>query len=483
MSNETPASDQTVIADLPRLLKLQKDAVLKDGAPNLALRRDRLARLSALLHDNRHKLADAMSQDFGNRARATSLLYDVLALLGSIAHTREHLHLWMQPDLYPDPAPGAYARVEYQPKGVVGVVSPWNFPVQLAIGPIVGILAAGNRSLLKPSELTPATSELQKELIAAAFDESELSVVTGGPAVGAAFTALAFDHMIFTGSTVVGKHVAHAAADNLVPVTLELGGKSPAIISHSADLEQAVSRLLTAKVLNSGQLCVSPDYTLVPEDKREAFVEIANRTIARVFPTQTDNADYTTIVNERHFNRINGLIEDARAKGAKIVPLVPAGEAPVDPATRRIAPTLVLDTQPGQQILEEEIFGPLLPVITYTTIDEAIAYINARPRPLALYYFGKDALEERLVLDRTTSGGVTINDCISHLSDENLPFGGVGDSGQGHYHGIYGFRTFSHAKSVYRQAEVNPAAALVSPPFDTSTHAFLDQAFAAFAAK
>jgi coniferyl-aldehyde dehydrogenase len=323
-----------------------------------------------------------------------------------------------------------------------------------------------------------AISEVLKELIAAAFDESELAVVTGGAAVGAAFTALAFDHLIFTGGTAVGKHVAHAAADNLVPLTLELGGKSPAIVGTSVDLEQAASRILTAKVLNSGQLCVSPDYALVPEAKRDALVDIATATVSRLFPTQKGNPDYTTIVNQRHFERINGLIEDARAKGAKVVALVPAGEEPIDPATRRIAPTLVLDTKPGMKILEEEIFGPVLPVLTYTTIDEAIGYIT---RPLALYYFGTDAFEERLVLDKTISGGVTINDCVSHLSDENLPFGGVGDSGMGAYHGRYGFLTFSHAKSVYRQADVVPAAALIAPPFGAPIRAFFDQAFAAFA--
>jgi coniferyl-aldehyde dehydrogenase len=484
MSNEICAADQAAIADMQRLLKLQKQAVLDQGAPSLQLRYDRLDRLSAALHRNRNKLAEAMSQDFGNRARATSLLLDVLALLGSIAHNREHLHLWMQPDLKPDPAPGAYARVEFQPKGVVGVVSPWNVPVQLAIGPIIGILGAGNRSLLKPSELTPATAEALKELIAPAFDESEVAVVTGGPAVGAAFTTLAFDHLIFTGGTAVGKHVARAAADNLVPLTLELGGKSPAIVSATVDLEQATRRILTAKMINSGQICVSPDYVLVPEARREAFVEIAATTISQLFPTQKGNPDYTTIINEHHFKRINGLIEDARAKGAKIVALVPTGEEPVDPASRRISPTLVMDPQPGMKVLEEEIFGPLLPVITYTTIEEAIGYVNARPRPLALYYFGKDESEERLVLDKTISGGVTVNDCISHLTDENLPFGGIGDSGMGHYHGgIYGFRTFSHARSIYRQADETPGAALLSPPFDATTTAFFDQAFAAFGEK
>ncbi|MHC8378412.1 coniferyl aldehyde dehydrogenase [Pseudomonas sp. MDT1-16] len=484
MNTDISVGDQTAIADMGRLLTLQRRAVLEQGTPDLKLRLDRLDRLSAALHGNRNQLAEAISHDFGNRARATSLLLDVLALLGSIAHNRANLHEWMKPDVQPDPVPGGQARVEFQPKGVIGVVSPWNVPVQLAIGPIIGILGAGNRALLKPSELTPVTAQALKELISGAFDESELAVVTGGAAVGAAFTALAFDHLLFTGSTAVGKHVARAAAENLVPLTLELGGKSPAIVGTTVNLEQATSRILTAKMLNCGQVCVSPDYVLVPQDKRDAFIEIASQTIGRLFPIQHGNPDYTTIVNERHFSRLNGLIEDAKAKGAKVLPLIAAGEAPVDPATRRISPTLVLDTTPDMQIMKEEIFGPLLPVIAYSSIDDAIDYVNARPRPLALYYFGQDEAQEQRVLSETISGGVTVNDCISHLTDENLPFGGVGESGMGHYHGgIYGFRTFSHAKAIYRQADVLPMAELLSPPFNSGTEAFFEQAFAAFAPK
>lgn len=483
MNNNESRADLDTITDLPRLLRLQKDAVIREGTPNLSLRHDRLARLSSMLHTNRQELADAISQDFGNRAQATSLLYDVLALIASIAHTREHFPIWSQPDINPAPAPGVISRVEYQPKGVVGVISPWNFPVQLALGPIIGILAAGNRAMLKPSELTPITSELLKSLVGSAFDEAEIAVVTGGQAVGAAFTELSFDHLVFTGGTAVGKHVARAAANNLVPLTLELGGKSPAIVSNTVDLEQAVSRIMSAKVLNSGQLCVSPDYVLVPYDKQDAFVQIAKTVTSQLFPSLIGNPDYTSIVNNHHFNRINDLIEDARDKDANIVPLSPMGEPSVNSETRQIAPTLVLNVQEGQKILEEEIFGPLLPVVTYSNVDEAINYVNSRPRPLALYYFGTDADEERLVLDKTVSGGVTINDCISHLSDENLPFGGVGPSGYGHYHGIYGFRTFSHAKAVYRQADVTPVAALLNPPFGEQNQSFLEQAFAAFQAK
>lgn len=482
MSMYEPAKDQARIVELERLLKLQKKTCLQQGAPDLQLRRDRLDRLSAALHRNRDKIATAVSQDFGNRAVATSLLLDVLSLLGSIAHNREHLAQWVEPDRQPDPAPGAESWIEFMPKGVIGVVGPWNVPVQLTIGPLIGILAAGNRAIIKPSEFCPATAETLKAMIAEAFDESEVAVVSGGTAVGEAFARLPFDHLIFTGSTAVGKQIAAAAAANLVPLTLELGGKSPAIIGEKVNMKQAASRIMISKMLNSGQICVAPDYVLVHEDLRDEFVEISRQTIKDIFPQQAGNPDYTSIINDRHFNRLAGLIEDATAKGATVLPLSPEGETALDPAARRIAPHLVLAAKPDMKILEEEIFGPLLPVLTYRSLDEAIDHVNSRPRPLALYYFGTDHAEERQVLDGTISGGVTVNDCISHLTDENLPFGGTGESGMGHYHGgIYGFRTFSHARAVYRQAEQPFMAALMSPPFAEQTQAIFNQAFEAFA--
>lgn len=474
MSNPTELDSD--IAVMQTLLQRQKTAHLQEGAPSLELRYDRLDRLDALLAGNADKLAQAMSEDFGSRSRQASQLYDVLALRQSIQHCRAHLPQWLQSEHHDAPYPGAELRVDFQPKGVVGVVSPWNFPVQLALGPVVCILGAGNRAILKPSELTPSTSALMQQLIAASFDQTELAVVTGGPDIGVAFTQLAFDHLIFTGGTSVGRHVARAAADNLVPLTLELGGKSPAIIGSSADLHQAVGRIMAAKTVNAGQICIAPDYVLIPRGQEDAFVAEAGAAVTAMFPTLKDNPDYTSIINQRHFARINGLVDDARAKGARVVEINPAQEDFSEPSLHRIAPTLVLDTTPDMDIVHEEIFGPVLPVLAYDSIEQAIAYINARPRPLALYYFGKDEAEERRVLQSTTSGAVTVNDCLSHVAAEDLPFGGIGDSGMGAYHGRYGFLTFSHAKAIYRQAEAPPAEALLRPPYAQPIKQFLAQA-------
>lgn len=479
MTTPTDSTDEQALTDMRKLLQLQKRAVLDEGIPDLRLRVDRLDRLAALLTSHREEIAEAISEDFGNRPREANLMYDVLALLGSIEHARQHLAGWMQVETYPEPAPGAEARVEFQPKGVIGVVSPWNLPVQLSIGPVIGIVGAGNRAILKPSELTPATSELLKNAIGAAFDESELAVVTGSIEVAAAFTALEFDHLVFTGATAVGRHVARAAADKLVPLTLELGGKSPVIIGKTADLQHAANRISIAKTLNAGQTCVSPDYVFIPEGKEQAFIDEFTSATTRMFPTLDENRDYTTIINERHFDRLMGLVNDARAKGAEVIEIRPADEDLKGSETRRIAPTLILNVQPGMKILGEEIFGPILLVMNYSALDEAIDFINARPRPLALYYFGNDAAEERRVLDATVSGGVTVNDCIRHITYDYLPFGGVGDSGMGAYHGRYGFLTFSHARAVYRAANtVSAADELAIPPFGAPLQNFLANAFA-----
>lgn len=462
--------------DMRRLLDRQRQACLAEGSPDLALRLDRLDRLAALLSHHADDIARAVCDDFGGRSRENSLFFDVVALLESIKHSRAHVAEWMKPEVYPAPFPGSEARVEFQPKGVIGVVSPWNFPVQLALGPVIGIFAAGNRTIIKPSELTPATSDLMKELIAAAFDETECAVVTGGPDVAAAFTALPFDHLVFTGGPSVAHHVARAAASNLTPLTLELGGKSPVIISASADLSQVADRVMGAKTLNAGQICLAPDYVLLKKGTEQAFVEAARAAVARMFPSLKDNPDYTSIINVRHYERIRDLLDDAADKGGTILALHPAEEDLSDPSAHRIAPTLVLDTSDDMKLRHEEIFGPVLPVLSYDDFEEAIAYVNARPRPLALYYFGQDAGEERRILDATTSGAVTINDCMSHVMVEDLPFGGIGPSGIGAYHGRYGFQTFSHPKAIFRQAERSPLEAIIRPPFAAPTHRFLEQA-------
>ena len=370
---------------------------------------------------------------------------------------------------------GAKAEVRFQPKGVVGVISPWNFPVNLTFAPLAGILAAGNRAMIKPSEFTPATSELMQTMFAGAFSEEEIAVVTGGPEVGEAFSRLAFDHLIFTGATSVARHVMRAAAENLVPVTLELGGKSPVILGKSADLKVAAARVMNGKTLNAGQICLAPDYVLAPKDQVEGFVNAARASVSTMFPTIKDNPDYTSIIAQRHYDRITGYIDDARAKGARVIELKPEGEDLSQQPHRKIAPTLILDPTDDMKVMQEEIFGPVLPVKSYETLDEALAYVNGRDRPLGLYYFGDDPAEREEVLSRTTAGGVTVNDVVMHVAQEDLPFGGVGPSGMGSYHGVDGFREFSHRKAIFSQMknDIGPLK-MLRPPYGPGIRKMLD---------
>jgi coniferyl-aldehyde dehydrogenase len=448
------------------ILERQKLAQLTDGAPSAAVRIDRLDRAIGLLIDHAGDIADALRDDFGHRSVQGSLITDVAASIDPLKHAKKHLKRWMRRDARKvSPAAlallGARAWVDYQPKGVVGLISPWNFPFNLTFSPLAGILAAGNRAMIKPSEFTPRSSALMQAMIAHAFDDTEIAVITGDSHVGEQFSALPFDHLIFTGATSVARHVMRAAAEHLVPVTLELGGKSPAIVGRDADLDLAAKRLMFGKTLNAGQVCVAPDYALVPFDRVEAFVDALRRAVTGMFPTLRDNPDYTSIVNARHHERLLGYLADATAKGATLRPLGAAGEAFDD---RRLAPTVVLGANDGMDVMREEIFGPILPVIPYDGIDSAIVHINAHARPLSLYYFGNDRDEQERVLARTVVGGVTLNDTILHLTMDELPFGGIGPSGMGAYHGVDGFRTFSHARSVYRQARFD-VSAMLRPPY------------------
>jgi coniferyl-aldehyde dehydrogenase len=448
------------------ILERQKLAQLTDGSPSVAVRIDRLDRAIGLLVDHSADIADALRDDFGHRSVQGSLITDVAASIDPLKHAKKHVRRWMRRDPRPvTPAAlallGARAWVDYQPKGVVGLISPWNFPFNLTFSPLAGILAAGNRAMIKPSEFTPRSSALMQQMIAKGFDESEVAVITGGSDVGEQFSALPFDHLIFTGATSVARHVMRAAAANLVPVTLELGGKSPAIVGRDADLDLAAKRLMFGKTLNAGQVCVAPDYALVPRDRLEAFVDALQRAVTGMFPTLRDNPDYTSIVNTRHHERLLGYLDDATSKGATVRSLGSPVETFVD---RRIAPTVVLGANDTMNVMREEIFGPILPVIPYDGIDVAISHINAHERPLSLYYFGNDHEEQERVLARTVVGGVTINDTILHLTMDDLPFGGVGPSGMGAYHGVDGFRTFSHARSVYRQARFD-VSAMLRPPY------------------
>ncbi|MBE0620816.1 MAG: coniferyl aldehyde dehydrogenase [Burkholderiales bacterium] len=447
------------------ILERQRAAFAEEMNPSLAVRRDRLARLAAMGEKHAAEIIDAISADFGHRSSHETQMAELVLVGATIRHAQRHLKGWMKPRRMPTAMhyrPGSN-RLLRQPLGVVGIVSPWNYPYQLALAPAVPAIAAGNRVMIKPSELTPRFAELLQHIVAESFAEDEMAVVTGDALTGKAFTELPFDHLFFTGSTAVGRLVAQAAAKNLTPVTLELGGKSPAILDPSSDLAVAVPRLAFGKLLNAGQTCIAPDYAFVPNNRIDAFVEQMHRAVAQMYPRLAANPDYTSIVNERHFSRLQGLLEDARAKGARIVPINPAGEA-FDPALRKQPPVLVLGVKPEMKLMQEEIFGPILPVLGYDRIEEAIAYINGHDRPLALYWFGSDGASRDKVLNQTISGGVTLNDCIWHIAQEDQPFGGVGASGSGSYHGEWGFRTFSKEKPVFVQPRLN-GMFLMYPPF------------------
>jgi len=469
-------------ASMQALLAKQKAAHLRDGPPSAETRIQRLDRCIGLLVEHRKAIEDALNADFGSRSPEATAFTDVAASIGPLQHAKANLKKWMKTERRKtSPALlglfGAKAEVRYQPKGVVGVISPWNFPVNLTFTPLAGILAAGNRAMIKPSEYTPATSELMARMFGGAFSEEEIAVVTGGPEVGQAFAGLAFDHLIFTGATGIARHVMKAAAENLTPLTLELGGKSPVILGRSADVAVAAARIMNGKTLNAGQICLAPDYVLAPKEKLEAFVGEAQGAVARMFPTIRDNPDYTAIVAQRHYDRIMGYIEDARAKGARVVELKPEGEDLTQQEHRKIAPTLIIEPTDDMKVMQEEIFGPVLPVKTYESVDEAVAYVNAHDRPLGLYYFGDDAAEQEKVLTATTSGGVTVNDVVFHVAQEDLPFGGVGPSGMGSYHGHDGFREFSHKKAVYSQLkkDIGPLVQM-RPPYGAGFRKYLDGA-------
>ena len=465
MSAPVPAALTQPDHELARLFDQQRAAFARERFPTLATRRDRLARLRKLVADNEGRFVVAVNRDFGHRSAQETRLAELYIVAAEIAHARSHLARWMRPQRVATPLhllPGR-ARIERQPLGVAGIVSPWNYPVQLALGPALAALAAGNRVLLKPSELTPVTSALLRELVAAHFAEDEFAVVLGDAEMGRAFTQLPFDHLFFTGSTAVGRQVARAAAENLTPVTLELGGKSPALFAPDADLALSAPRLMVGKLLNAGQTCIAPDYALVPKEMIDAFVAAVEKATVKLYPSVAENPDYTAIVDERHYRRLTALVDDARAKGARVVAINSTHET-LDPASRRLPPTLIVGANDTMAVMREEIFGPLLPIETYASLDEAIARINARPHPLAFYYFGRDGAQRRRVLAQTIAGGVTVNDTLWHFAHENLPFGGVGASGTGAYHGEAGFLTFSHCKPVFTQPRL-AAVKLLYPPY------------------
>jgi coniferyl-aldehyde dehydrogenase len=433
-------------------------------APGLSQRLDRLARLRAAISDNEGRFEQAISADFGHRCATETLIAETMLVLSEIRHAARHLKRWMAPQRVSTALQfmPAKNRLIPQPLGVVGIIAPWNYPLQLTLAPAVGALAAGNRVMIKPSELVPRFSALLKEMISAKFDATEMVVTDIDGDIPQAFAALPFDHLIFTGSTRVGRLVAEAAGRNLTPITLELGGKSPAIVDRSADLGEAAERIAYGKLLNAGQTCIAPDYALVPEASVQDFAERVQRSMRRMFGTDPGNKDYTSIISDRHYARLEGLLADAAAKGARIL----QAAKPDDPAwksKRKFPPTVVLSATPDMTIMQEEIFGPLLPVVGYKDAAEPVSYINQRDRPLALYWFGKDDAARDEVLARTVSGGVTVNDCLFHFTQINQPMGGVGASGTGAYHGEWGFRNLSKLKPVFYRSSLNRLADLYPP--------------------
>ncbi len=465
--------------DMHALLERQKAAHLRDGAPTAEQRVERIDRCIGLLVDYRAEIETALNADFGARSKESSAFTDVAASIATLKHARAGVKAWMRPEKRKtSPAIlglfGARAEVRFQPKGVVGIISPWNFPVNLTFTPLAGVLAAGNRAMIKPSEYTPATSALMARMFGSVFSVEEVAVVTGGPDVGQAFAGLAFDHLVFTGATSIAAHVMRAAADNLTPLTLELGGKSPVIVSRSADMKTASARIMGGKTMNAGQICLAPDYVMVPQEQMQAFVDGARAAVTEMFPTIKDNPDYTSVISQRHYERITGYVDEARAAGATVIEIKPDGEDLTQQEHHKIAPTLILDPTDDMKVMREEIFGPVLPVKGYASVAEAVAYVNAHDRPLGLYYFGEDAAEREKVLDQTTSGGVTVNDVVFHVAQEDLPFGGVGPSGMGSYHGHDGFKEFSHKKAIYTQLKTDlPQLKALRPPYGPAIRKYL----------
>jgi coniferyl-aldehyde dehydrogenase len=468
-----PTPTQPGPADsLDATLSGMKEAQRKSGAPSYEDRLRSLERLERALLKRKASIAEAISRDFGNRSRHETMVSEVFIVLSAIKHARANLRDWMEPQERETGFVFLPAKIELlaQPLGVVGIISPWNYPVQLALAPLVAVLAAGNRAMIKPSELVPETAALLHDLVAETFPPDQVTVVTGGVDVGEAFSHLPFDHLVFTGSTRVGKAVMRAASENLVPVTLELGGKSPTIVAKDFSIGTAADRIMAGKLFNAGQTCIAPDYVLVPEGSVDAFVEACKASVAKMYPTLAKNPDYTSIVNEKHLGRLQGYVRDAREHGAKLVECNPAGES--FEGTHKMAPTLVLDAADDAMVMQEEIFGPVLPIRPYKTLDDALGYVNDHPRPLALYLFSHDRTTTDRVLAETISGGVTVNETMLHVAQDDLPFGGVGPSGMGHYHAREGFLSFTKQKPVFRQSRINTTG-LLRPPYGKTVDALL----------
>lgn len=466
---------EAAIEQMMLQLQHQRQSFQAEGFVTYEKRIDRLNRLESLLLDNIDPLCKAMADDFGHRSIHQSRVADFYGALEAIKFNKHHLKRWMKAEKRKPPFAlrliGTKTHIYYQPKGVVGNITTWNFPVFVATGPTAGILAAGNRCMVKLTEVTPQSSTMMQHLFTQYFDDTEVVGITGGPDIGAAFSALPLDHILFTGATNVGRYVLEGAAKNLTPVTLELGGKSPVIVGRSANLKEAALRIFTGKALNAGQVCISPDYIFVAEEQVKTFLEHAEAHITTMFPTVLNNPDYTSIVNARHQQRINSYIEDAKNKGAEIRQINPAQESfEQQNGTHKIPMTIVINPTDDMAVMQQEIFGPVLSIKTYKTIDECVSYINNHSRPLALYYFGENKQEQQHIIHHTTAGGMVINDVLAHAGMEDAPFGGIGPSGMGSYHGLEGFKTFSHAKTVVTQSKINMMKYTgMIPPYNKKT--------------
>ncbi|WP_109123558.1 coniferyl aldehyde dehydrogenase [Dyella sp. C11] len=444
------------------LLRL-REAQARDPMPSWDVRATRLRTLERMLNEQRDAFADAISADFGYRAKEETELLELYPSLSNLRHSLKNGRRWMR-------ARGRLANLVFlparttlmpQPRGVVGIIVPWNYPVFLAVGPLIDALTAGNRVMLKMSEYTPSFSALFAEQVARYFSADEVVVVNGDADVAQAFSALPFDHLLFTGSTAVGHHVMRAAATNLTPVTLELGGKSPAIVGPGARFEHAVERIVFGKLVNAGQTCIAPDYVLVPRERLGEFVSTARQMVGKLYPRLGAQEQYTSVVSDRQYDRLRKLRDDALAAGARAEPMSDAHDLP---AKRLLAPVMLTNVNDTMAVMQDEIFGPLLPVMPYDSLDEAISYIASHPQPLALYLFEESGAVIDEVLKRTHAGGVTVNDTLYHIAQHGLPFGGVGPSGIGGYHGEAGFQTFSHMKPVFRQARLN-GTGMLNPPY------------------
>jgi len=449
---------------LQAILQRLREAQARDPLPAWVMRRKRLDALATMLREQREAFAMAIAADFGQRPAEETDLLEIFPALSAIRHARRHGRRWMKPrrrpaDLLFLPA---HTELRPQPRGVVGIIVPWNYPLFLAIGPLVDALVAGNRAMLKMSEYTPQFSTLFAKQVARYFGDDEVVVVTGDAEVAQAFSALPFDHLLFTGSTTVGPQVMRAASASLTPVTLELGGKSPAIIGPGARFAHAVERIIYGKLVNAGQTCIAPDYVLLPRARVDEFIELACQAVTRMYPQLESSTQYASIASDRQYQRLLALRDDALAGGAHAHPLSDASDVP---SRRLLAPLLLSGVGDDMAVMREEIFGPVLPLLPYDSLDEAIAHVAARPRPLALYLFERDQGRIDQVLAHTHAGGVSINDTLYHIAQHGLPFGGIGASGMGGYHGEAGFRTFSHLKPVFRQSRLN-GAKLFDPPYE-----------------